>query len=125
MFNFYSLPMKITNSNPKPSPPEFIPGDIKFDFVKGPGAMLSALLASKESGTAIGISAPVLGSGIFITAVEKILNNNDIFDQSEIVIVLKAYDITGYFFARNVIKLNEIKSVWPLKSPFKNPFYNL
>ena len=87
--------------------------------------MLEVLRTSMENGTAVGINAPVLGSGIYITAVEKILNNNDIFDQSEIVIVLKAYDITGYFFARNVIKLNEIKSVWPLRSPFKNPFYNI
>lgn len=99
--------------------------DVKFDFLRAPNAMLGALVASKEKGTAIGINAPVLGTGIYITAVEKILNNNDIFDQSEIVIVLKAYDITGYFFERNVIKLNEIKSVWPLKSPFKNPFYTI
>ena len=113
--------MKITKTESKPAEVKEV--DVKFDFVRAPGAVLAALVASKENGTAIGINAPVLGSGIFITSVEKILNNNDIFDQSEIVIVLKAYDITGHFFERNMIKLNDIKSVWPLKSPFKNPFF--
>jgi hypothetical protein len=99
--------------------------DIKFDFVKGSKPMLDILLNSMAHGNAVGISSPALGTGIYITAVEKILNNNDIFDQSEIVIVLKGYDITGHFFERNAIKLSEIKSVWPLKSPFKNPFYTM
>lgn len=117
--------MKYVKSKIEDERSEIKTTDVKFDFVKTPGAMLNALVASKENGTAVGINAPALGTGTFITAVEKILNNNDIFDQSEIVIVLKAYDVTGYFFERNVIKLNEIKSVWPLKSPFKNPFYNI
>ena len=99
--------------------------EVQFDFVKGTKAMLEILISSMLHGNAVGISSPALGTGIYITAVEKILNNNDIFDQSEIIIVLKGYDITGFFFERNTIKLNEIKSVWPLKSPFKNPFYTI
>ena len=107
----------------KPESPDLKVNDVKFEFVKGSKPMLDILVNSMAHGNAVGISSPALGTGIYITAVEKILNNNDIFDQSEIVIVLKGYDITGYFFERNAIKLSEIKSVWPLKSPFKNPFY--
>jgi hypothetical protein len=96
--------------------------EVRFDFIKETKAILEVLINSMENGNAVGISCPALGTGIYITAVEKILNNNDFFDQCEITVVLKGYDITGHFFEKNMIKLYEIKSVWPLKSPFKNPF---
>ena len=95
-----------------------------FDFVRDTGEMLEILNNSMENGFAVGINSPVLGTGIHVTGVDKILNYNDFFDQCEIVIVLKPYDITGHFFEKNVIHLYEIKSVWPLRSEFKNPFLN-
>jgi len=95
-----------------------------FDFVKDTGEMLEILSNSMKNGYAVGINSPVLGTGIHITAVDKILNYNDFFDQCEVVIVLKPYDITGHFFEKNVVHLHEIKSVWPLRSEFKNPFLN-
>jgi hypothetical protein len=96
--------------------------DVSFDFVKDATRILEVLKNSMQNGNAVGINCPSLGTGIYITVVEKILNDNDFFDRSEIMIVLRGYDITGYFFEKNIIKLHEIKSVWPLKSPFKNPF---
>lgn len=99
--------------------------DINFDFITDSKHILEALTYSMLNGNAVGINSPALGTGIHITAVEKILNNNDFFDQCEIIIVLKGYDVTGHFFERNVIKLYEIKSVWPLRSAFVNPFLTI
>lgn len=96
--------------------------EVEFDFVKDSARMLEILRTSMLTGSAVGIQCPALGTGIYITAVDKILNHSDFFDQCEIVIVLKAYDITGHFFEKNVVKFYEIKSVWPLKSEFRNPF---
>jgi hypothetical protein len=96
--------------------------ELKFDFVRDTKEILEILTNSMLHGNAVGINCPAMGTGIFITAVDNILNDNDFFDQCEIIIIFKRYDITGYFFERNVIKLYEIKSVWPLKSPFVNPF---
>ena len=96
--------------------------EVKFDFVRETAEILEILTNSMIHGNAVGINCPALGTGIYITLVERILNNNDFFDQCEITIVLKGYDITGYFFEKNIIKLHEIKSVWPLRSPFQNPF---
>lgn len=97
--------------------------EVRADFVKSIPEMLEALEQSARNGTTVGICSPALGTGIYITAVDKILYNSDFFDKSEITIVLKNYDVTGYFFSRNVLKLYEVRAVWPLLSPFENPFY--
>jgi hypothetical protein len=89
---------------------------LSMELVSDPGEMLNILSESKERGTAVGIKAPTLGSGIYVTAVEDILLDEDI------TIVLKNYDITGYMLETNKLKLGEIKSVFPFKSAFENPY---
>lgn len=86
------------------------------EFVSDPGDMLHCLVQSKEHGTAVGVLSPLLGNGIVVTAVEDIIVDEDI------TIVLKNYDKTGYMLETNKLKLEEIKSVWPFKSPFENPW---
>lgn len=87
-----------------------------MELVSDPGEVLNILSESKAYGTAVGISAPNLGSGIYVTAVDDILMDEDI------TIVLKNYDITGYILEKNKLKLGEIKSVFPFKSAFENPY---
>lgn len=89
---------------------------LSMELVTEPGRMLDVLSESKAQGTAVGIFAPVLGQEIFVTAVE------DILVDEEITVVLKNYDITGYILETNKLKLAEIKSVCPFKSPFENPY---
>ena len=89
---------------------------LSMELVSEPGGMLNILAESKAHGTAVGVSAPVLGSEIYVTAVE------DIVIGEEITIVLKNYDITGYMLETNKLKLGEIKSVCPFKSYFENPY---
>lgn len=89
---------------------------LSMELVSDPGDMLNILSESMMHGTAVGIKAPNLGSGIFVTAVEDILVDTDI------IIVLKNYDITGYILEKNKLRLDEIGSVFPFKSAFENPY---
>lgn len=90
---------------------------LSMELITDPGEMLDILTDSKASGTAVGIIAPeVLGSEIYVTAVE------DIAIGDEITVILKNYDITGYMLETNKLSLAEIKGVFPFKSPFKNPY---
>lgn len=89
---------------------------LSTEFVSDPGEMLMILKESKEQGTAVGIKASVLGAEIYVTAVEEILSGG------EIIIVVKSYDITGYMLGTNKLRLGEITSVCPFKSPFENPY---
>ncbi|HEY9486758.1 MAG TPA: hypothetical protein VIQ51_00420 [Chryseosolibacter sp.] len=89
---------------------------LSTELVSDPGEMLTILAESKACGTAVGISAPLLGGEIYVTAVEDIIIDEDI------TVVLKSYDITGYMLETNKLKLGEIRSVCPFKSAFENPY---
>lgn len=86
------------------------------ELVSDAGEILNILAESKQNGTAVGILAPVLGKDIYVTAVEDILMDE------HITIVIKNYDRTGYILETNKLKLGDIESVYPFKSPFENPF---
>ena len=45
-----------------------------------------------------------------------------IVGDTEATVVLKGYDMTGYFFDKSVLKLEEIDSVIPFTALFGNPF---
>jgi hypothetical protein len=90
---------------------------INTDLISTERGILDALLQAKENGTMIGIHAPVLGMGTFITGVLDIVIND-----YETSVVTKGYDVTGYFLDKSTLKLSEIKSVIPFTSIFVNPF---
>ena len=89
---------------------------LSTELVSEPGEILSILVESKAQGTAVGINAPALGNEICVTGVEDVIMNDDI------TIVLKRYDNTGYMLETNKLKLSDIRSVFPFKSPFENPY---
>jgi hypothetical protein len=86
-------------------------------FISEPLEMLSHLYESKNRGTVVGISAPILGNGVFLTAVDDIKELDEDYS-----IQLKGYDITGYILERNRIRLSDIRAVCPFTSPFVNPY---
>jgi hypothetical protein len=90
---------------------------IDFAFISDPDEILPALHDSKKYGTVVGISAPILGNGVFLTSVESIVETN-----SDHVITLKGYDVTGYILERNKLRLTDIRGICPFKSEFKNPY---
>lgn len=89
---------------------------LSTELVTDPGEILNILTDSKTNGTAVGINARVLGPEIAVTAVEAIIINQDV------TIILKNFDSTGYMLETNKLKLGDIQSVCPFKSPFENPY---
>jgi hypothetical protein len=90
-----------------------------FDFIKDPAGIFKALLNSKQCGTAIGIMAPVLGKGMFVTGVEDILIGDG---HENTHVILKGYDFTGHILETNTIRLTAIEGVCMFSSKFGNPF---
>jgi hypothetical protein len=91
--------------------------NIELAFISDPEQIHAALVESMTEASVVGISAPILGNGVFLTAVDNIIKN-----ENDSTIVLKGYDITGYILERNKIKLSEIRAVFPFKSKFTNPY---
>jgi hypothetical protein len=87
------------------------------EFITTPDALFLELVESKLHGNVIGISSPLLGAGIFMTAVEDIL-----LEGKKTIIILKRYDINGHFLSTNKLPLEKIAAVCPFKSKFSNPF---
>ena len=90
--------------------------NLSTELVSDPGEIMNILAESKANGTAVGIFSPLMGTEIYVTAVQDIIIDEDV------TIVLKSYDITGYMLETNKLKLADIKSVCPFKSHFKNPY---
>jgi hypothetical protein len=89
-----------------------------FDFITGPHEIFKALLEGKERGMAIGIKAPVLGKGMFVTGVEDMLIGDG---QENTRVILKGYDFTGHILETNNIRLTDIEGVCLFESKFGNP----
>lgn len=80
--------------------------------------ILGALLQSKLSNSIIGIKSESLGPGTYMTTVVELLLN----EHDEATVILKGYDMTGYFLDKTTLKLEEIESVIPFTALFENPF---
>jgi hypothetical protein len=80
--------------------------------------ILKALLQSKRSNSIIGIKAQPLGPGTYMTSVLELL----ITENNDTTVVLRGYDMTGYFLDKSTLKLEEIESVIPFTALFENPF---
>ena len=89
----------------------------ELEFTTATEEILRILIHSKEYGNVIGISSPLLGAGIFITAVDKIILDY------ETIVQLKAYDVNGGLLEKNTLKLTEITSACSFKSRFEK-LYN-
>lgn len=97
-FNFYNWDEQILN------------------LAKSSTDILKLIFESKENGTTVGISSPLLGQGFFITAVEDI-----ILSDGETTILLKPFDVTGFLLPTNKLTLADIEAACPLISTFENP----
>ena len=89
-----------------------------MNFQTEPKKILRILEQSLFESTLAGIYAPsILGPGIFITTVEKILLGID-----DVRIHLCEYDSTGYILAKNQMNLSDIKRVCSFSSRMVNPY---
>jgi hypothetical protein len=79
--------------------------------------ILRALIHSKEYGNVVGIVSPVLGAGMFITAVEKIVLDY------ETVIEIKAEDINGEVLECSRLRLSDITCACPFRTRFDKLYH--
>ena len=91
---------------------------LEQEFITHPDEIINEILKSKKDGNIVGIVSPVLGTGMYLTAVEDFI----LTDIGEPLVILKMYDMSGYLFPTNRISLHGIKAVCPFKSKFENPY---
>jgi hypothetical protein len=91
----------------------------ELDFTASADDILRILIHSKEYGNVIGISSPQLGSGIFITAVDKVILDY------EIVVQLKPHDVNGEALEKNVLRLTDISTACAFKSKYDKLYHKL
>jgi hypothetical protein len=90
---------------------------ITLNVINAKDEILKALLESKVSNSIIGIKATPLGRGTYMTNVVDLA-----IDGNNTTIVLRGYDMTGYFFDKSILNLEEIENVIPFNALFENPF---
>lgn len=83
-----------------------------------PKHILEELIASRENGNVIGIWAPSLGTGLYMCAVQNILDNDIEHDK---VVILKEHDVNGASLKAHVLFLQEIEKVFPFKTLYPDP----
>jgi hypothetical protein len=89
----------------------------ELEFMTDTSEILRILIHSKEFGNVVGVSSPLLGTGIFITAVEKVILDY------EVIIHLKQCDVNGGVLEKNMLKLTDITSACSFKSRFDKIFH--
>jgi len=91
----------------------------ELEFTTATEEILRILIHSKEYGNVIGVSSPVLGAGIFITAVEKIILDY------ETIVQLKPYDVNGGLLEKSILKLTDITSACAFRSRYEKLYHKL
>ena len=86
-------------------------------IISEPKHILGELINSRENGNVIGIWAPSLGTGLFMCAVENILEDEVEHDK---VIILKDKDLNGVPLQAHVLFLQEIEKVFPFKTIYSD-----
>ena len=82
-------------------------------IVTQPKQILAELVKSQENGNVVGIWASSLGNGLYMCAVENILDDDVEHDK---VIILKENDLNGVPLQAHVLFLQEIEKVFPMKT---------
>jgi hypothetical protein len=89
---------------------------MNLELTTTPQEIFRELLKSKEAGTVIGVTSPLLGSFTYLTGVEDLV----VDDRLDVYVIFRPSDTSGYFFPNRKVKLDRIFSVKPFKSKFEN-----
>ena len=82
-------------------------------------SILNALVSSLKHETVIGVYAQALGEGMFLTAVDEIVD-----EETDKIVGFKRYDVSGHILPRTHFALSEIKAVCPLNARYVNPYFS-
>ena len=86
-------------------------------IITEPRSILHELINSRENGNVIGIWSPSLGTGLYMCAVENILDDDVEHDK---VVILKEKDLNGIPLPVHVLFLQDIEKVFPLKTIYED-----
>ena len=89
--------------------------EVMLEAIYDRNRIVAMLIYSKENGTTIGIHSPRLGGGVYVTAIE------DLIPEEELV-VLRSYDSSGNIVTTSKLKLADIRCIFPFQSVFENPY---
>ena len=78
--------------------------------------MLEQLELCRRSGGLIGVYSPLLGRGMFLTAVEDIDRSSE-----GVRVVFKPYDMNGNFLERSTLLVREISGICPFNQVYVEP----
>lgn|SRR5690606_34778643 len=87
-----------------------------FNFARSRQRMLALLQESELNDTVVGIYAPVLGDGMFLTTVEQIH-----FLTGDTIVVLNQFELSGGLLHKSILSVNEIHTVCPFPVPYRHP----
>lgn len=87
-------------------------------IITEPRSILHELINSRENGNVIGIWSSSLGTGLYMCAVENILDDDVEHDK---VVILKEKDLNGIPLPVHVLFLQDIEKVFPLKTIYEDP----
>lgn len=87
-------------------------------IITEPKDILQELISSREIGNVIGIWSSSLGTGLYMCAVDNILDDEVEHDK---VIILKEKDLNGIPLPVHVLFLQDVEKVFPLKTLYSNP----
>ena len=78
--------------------------------------ILKAITDAKDNQKVLGVYAPALGEGLFLTGV-LIVDT----DQQEPIITFSRYDLNRVYLTRTELSISEIKGVCVFNQKFQNP----
>jgi hypothetical protein len=87
-----------------------------FELIRSGKDIIKELISNKASGNVVGVYAPALGSGMFLTGVQ------DLYEEGKAtVVVFYRYDLSGEILSRNCITVDEIEMVCSFNQRYSNP----
>ena len=92
--------------------------DTSLEWLTSTEEILKALLASKENGNVIGITALSFGPTMIMTAVDDVIDV-----KNDKIVLLRETDLLGIRLPESELLLSEIVRVHPLRTKFNDPFH--
>jgi hypothetical protein len=88
-----------------------------FDFIRPKNTLLKEFEFCLREGNVAGIYCPLLGNGMFLVGVEKIIYG----ENGSALIVFFTHDMSGHALARRRLSIEEITMIVPFNNAFVHP----
>lgn len=96
----------------------FLPEDTyrSFDVLKSRTRILNELSYCQKTGNLAGVYSEILGSGMFLVGVDRIIQGDDGY-----LVIFHSHDMSGVRLNRQTLTLEEIAAIVPFNNPYVRP----